>query len=50
MPEERYGFLVESLAELHERLKDELARNPFLHREDDRKEEDPPDPGHRADG
>jgi DNA-directed RNA polymerase specialized sigma54-like protein len=47
MPEERYGFLVESLAELQERLKAEIARNPFLRREDDRKEKDapPPDPG-----
>lgn len=46
MPEERYGFLVESLAELQERLKAEIARNPFLRRDDDRKEEDdpPPDP------
>lgn len=47
MPEERYGFLVESVAELRQRLKDEIARNPFLRRDDDReKEDDPPqDPG-----
>jgi DNA-directed RNA polymerase specialized sigma54-like protein len=50
MPEERYGFLVESLAELQQRLKDEIARNPFLRRDDarERKDDPPPDPGARG--
>lgn len=30
MAGDRFGFLVHSLEELHERLKAELARNPFL--------------------
>ena len=45
---EREGGLSLVLTTLLEgRLKAEIARNPFLRREDDRKEKDapPPDPG-----
>jgi DNA-directed RNA polymerase specialized sigma54-like protein len=39
MLRDQFGFLVYSLEELHQHLKDELAKNPFLRVPDEGAEE-----------